>query len=246
MCIRSIKSLAKLLSIKCITENIKLHLGFYCLNSYSQEGEDLILYRIFENKDTGFYVDIGAHHPFRFSNTYIFYKRGWSGINVDANPESIILFNKFRKRDINVNFGVGEKKDTLSYYVFNEAALNTFDENLAKKRNGLKEYRIIDIIQIKVIPLRDILDEYLPVNTTIDFMNIDCEGMDFEVLKSNDWDKFRPNVLLAEVIPGYTFAELMRHPINEYLESKGYRLFAKCFNTCVYVENDFYKDAVLK
>ena len=74
--------------------------------SYSQEGEDRILQRLFENQTPGFYVDIGAHHPRRFSNTYIFYKQGWRGINVDATPGSMFLFRVFRKRDINLEIAV--------------------------------------------------------------------------------------------------------------------------------------------
>ena len=69
---------------------------------YSQNGEDLILNRFLENKKNGFYIDIGAHHPIRFSNTYLFYKKGWRGINIDAMPGSMDLFNKIRSRDINI------------------------------------------------------------------------------------------------------------------------------------------------
>lgn len=74
--------------------------------SYSQEGEDLLLSRIFGDKKDGFYIDVGAHHPFRFSNTYLLYKRGWRGINIDAMPGSMKLFNRFRPRDINIECGV--------------------------------------------------------------------------------------------------------------------------------------------
>ena len=75
--------------------------------SYSQNGEDRILHRIFENQKSGFYVDIGAHHPFRFSNTFLFYKMGWKGINVDAMPKSMEIFKRFRPRDINLELAVG-------------------------------------------------------------------------------------------------------------------------------------------
>ena len=72
----------------------------FSLKSYSQEGEDMILRRLFEKQKTGFYVDVGAHHPKRFSNTFFFYKKGWSGINIDAMPNSMRLFDKIRPRDI--------------------------------------------------------------------------------------------------------------------------------------------------
>ncbi|MFT7246563.1 MAG: hypothetical protein ACI82A_003940, partial [Candidatus Azotimanducaceae bacterium] len=70
--------------------------------SWSQEGEDQILRRIFEQQSTGFYVDVGAHHPKRFSNTFLFYKLGWQGINIDAMPGSMALFNRERSRDLNL------------------------------------------------------------------------------------------------------------------------------------------------
>jgi hypothetical protein len=71
-------------------------------SSWSQEGEDLILARIFGDKPDGFYVDVGAHHPKRFSNTYYFYRRGWRGINIDAMPGSMLAFNRLRPSDINI------------------------------------------------------------------------------------------------------------------------------------------------
>lgn len=244
-----IKKIIKIILPKKIT--IKLadfknnYLDGYARKSYSQEGEDLILYHIFENKNNGFYVDIGAHHPFRFSNTFLFYKRGWRGINIDANPESIKLFNKFRTRDININVGIGEKKSILNYYMFNEPALNTFSNELAKERDGFKEYRLEKIVQVKVVPLREILKEYLPQDTKIDFMNIDCEGWDFEVIKSNDWELYRPIVVLVEIIPADTINELLNHSIAKYLIEMNYSLLAKCFNTTIWIENT-YLDAIKK
>jgi hypothetical protein len=87
----------------------------FALTSYSQEGEDLILRKIFENQQQGFYIDVGAHHPKRFSTTYVFYKHGWRGINIDAMPDSLKVFNKFRKRDINLEKAFSDKKERLTY-----------------------------------------------------------------------------------------------------------------------------------
>ena len=119
--------------------NIKIHdlddsySDIYSIKSYSQEGEDMILRRVFENQKTGFYVDVGAHHPFRFSNTYYFYKQGWQGINIDAMPESMDVFRRFRKRDINIESGVALNDAKIPYFVFKEKALNTFDDVLAQQ-----------------------------------------------------------------------------------------------------------------
>ena len=101
--------------------------------SWSQEGEDMVLRRAFEKKKTGFYVDVGAHYPMRFSNTNFFYSRGWSGINIDAMPGSMKKFEKYRRRDINLELGVAQEEGVLDYYVFNEPALNTFSVKLVEK-----------------------------------------------------------------------------------------------------------------
>jgi FkbM family methyltransferase len=235
---RELKNLIKSILPEKFLDIIRLYLSKRGNRYFSQEGEDIILQRIFERKQKGFYIDVGAHHPFRFSNTYIFYKRGWRGINIDASPGSMKLFKKFRPRDINLEIGVANKETIMKYYIFNEPALNTFDEALAKSRDGLGGYKIVEIVEVKVIPLQKILDEYLPANTEIDFMNIDVEGMDFEVLKSNDWVKYRPMVLLVEVIPANTIEDLLTNPISVFLKENGYSLFAKCFNTCIFVDEE--------
>ena len=84
----------------------------------------MILNRFFERKRNGFYVDVGAHHPKRFSNTYTFYKKGWRGVNIDAMPGSMEKFKKIRPRDINLEFAISNKNGTLVYHMFNEPALN--------------------------------------------------------------------------------------------------------------------------
>ena len=100
--------------------------------SYSQEGEDRILARLFESSGQGFYVDVGAHHPMRFSNTFLFYRRGWRGVNIDATPGSMRLFDRYRSRDTNIESGVGLTTGVVPFYVFNEPALNTFDRELSE------------------------------------------------------------------------------------------------------------------
>ena len=100
----------------------------YSTLSYSQEGEDLILKRLFDGQKKGLYVDVGAHHPKRFSNTYLFYKMGWRGINIDAMPGSMEKFKEVRPEDINIEAAISDKDELLTYYIFNESALNTFSK----------------------------------------------------------------------------------------------------------------------
>src|SRR5574341_354761 len=94
-----------------IEELVLNYIDTYAMKSYSQEGKDMILRRIFGNVENGFYVDVGAYHPKRFSNTFYFYKKGWSGINIDAMPGSMKFFTKMRSRDINYrSCGIERKK----------------------------------------------------------------------------------------------------------------------------------------
>ena len=190
----------------------------------------MILRRIFEQRQKGFYVDVGAHHPKRFSNTSFFYRCGWSGINIDAMPGSMQLFNKWRPRDINLEMGVAKASGVLDYYVFNEPALNGFSADLAHERNTASNiYSVKEVLKIDVFPLREILRKYLG-KQKIDFLSVDVEGFDLDVLESNDWSIFRPNFVLAEVL-GRGLYELESDPLVEFMRNCGYVIYAKTVNT---------------
>jgi FkbM family methyltransferase len=202
--------------------------------SYSQEGEDLILNRYFAGKEKGFFVDIGAHHPKRFSNTYIFYLKGWRGLNIDALPGTKNIFDAYRPEDINLELGISEIEGNLTYYSFNEPALNTFDRTEAEKKNGLQHYFIEKEIKIKTFPISYILNKYLNPNQQIDFLTIDVEGFDLQVLKSNDWEKYKPNIILVEELRTNVEKIMRESEIYKYLISKGYLLHYRTFNTSFY------------
>ena len=208
--------------------------------SYSQEGEDMVLKRIFDNQTNGFYIDVGAHHPKRFSNTYNFYLKGWKGINIDAMPRSMDLFDKIRPRDINLELGVGQKEQQLNYYIFNEPALNSFSKELSQTRDKAQDsYFIKDIIKVEVKPLNKILDTYL-INNEIDFLNVDVEGLDLDVLKSNDWSKYRPKFVLVEILSS-NLHDIDKDPIFQLMREKKYIIFSKQVNT-VFFKDDFIKN----
>lgn len=206
--------------------------------SYSQEGEDLVLARLLGGSmgGAGFFVDIGAHHPSLYSNTYYFYRRGWRGINVDALPGTKKLFERARPRDITIECGVGSKEGVLTYFAFNEPALNTFSELEAKKKD-VSPYHIVDKLRIPVVTLKSILDQYLPVGQQIDFMTIDVEGFDHEVVSSNDWNQYRPRVVLVELLNA-GIEKLELHPTSQLLKAHDYRVFAKTYNTYFFVANE--------
>jgi FkbM family methyltransferase len=207
----------------------------YSIKSYSQEGEDMILRRIFENQKTGFYVDAGAHHPFRFSNTYYFYKQGWQGINIDAMPGSMNIFRRFRKRDINIESGVALNDAQYTFFVFKEEALNTFDDVLAQQYKSAG-YEILSQLQVRARPLADLLKEYLPFGQRIDLLSVDVEGFDLDVLKSNDWQLFRPRVLITEELRSVSGGG--KDSVRKFLTNVGYHEFARTYNSVIYMSNE--------
>lgn len=209
----------------------------YYLKSYAQEGEDIVLQRIFAGQKKGFYIDVGAHHPKRFSNTYVFYCMGWEGINIDARPGSMIFFKRLRERDINLEIGISGVEGVLSYYQFEEPALNSFSADLALSRMKLGTSKLVSEIAVQTQPLKQILSTYIQAARTIDFLTIDVEGMDLEVLRSNDWEKYRPRVVLVEVLESSLDA-IASHPVNRFMNAVGYRLYSKAMNTAFFMSEE--------
>jgi len=206
---------------------------------YSQGAEDIILASIFGNREKGFWVDVGAHHPQRFSNTYLFSLKGWTGINIDALPGSMAIFKKMRPNDINLEIPIFNERKKLTYFQFNEPALNGFSEELSLERNGIGGAEIIKRVEMEGFPLKDILAEHLPKDqNTIDFLSVDVEGYDLPVLESNNWNTYRPKVVLVELL-NRSMEKLKSDPVVLFLEKKNYQLFAKACQTAFFVSNEY-------
>lgn len=207
----------------------------YYNSSYSQEGEDLVVDRYLNYQKKGFYVDIGAMHPIRFSNTYHFYERGWRGVNIDATPGSMAEFTKLRSRDLNLELAISNVQENKKYYLFSEPALNTFSKKLANQyvSNGQK---IVCTKTIKTNTLDEILVSNLKSNQIIDFMSIDVEGMELEVLKSFNLKRFEPKLILVESLRSYTISEAIRSELNKFLCKQHYNLAAKTYNTLIFLK----------
>jgi FkbM family methyltransferase len=203
--------------------------------SFAQEGEDKILARYFETHPRGSFVDVGAHDPLRFSNTYLFYRRGWRGVNIDAMPGSMRLFEKYRPGDRNIEVGVGRVPSDLPFYVFQEPALNSFDAELSLRRKT-DGSRLLDIVNVPIRPLADILSPHLHLLVEPSFLTIDVEGRDLDVLQSNDWRTFRPTIVLAECL-GATVESAVRSAVTEFMRSHGYSFVAKTLNTGFYLRD---------
>jgi FkbM family methyltransferase len=196
--------------------------------AFSQEGEDLVLNRLFEGKSSGFYIDVGAHHPHRLSNTYMFYLEGWRGINIDAAPGSMSIFKKLRPTDINLEVAISDKEEILEYHHFDKPALNGFSSELSLRRAASGAARFLHKTCIATQTLEAILDEHLPSGQQIDFLSVDVEGLDERVIRSSNWSKYRPAVVVCEDFPGKLIEDAITTPIARFLKSVEYDLFGKC------------------
>lgn len=211
----------------------------YRVESYSQQGEDLILRILFEGVQRGFYVDVGAFHPFRFSNTYYFYKRGWNGINIDATPGAMKAFNRYRPRDINLEAAIAKNHREMTLFVFKDGALNTLSPELAEEESKQENRSVSSRKTVRTLTLLEILDAYKPANQQIDFLSVDAEGYDLEVLQSNNWKKYVPKVVLCEDLAVRNLEEVGKSAVYDYLRTEGYALFSKCFHTLIFTHASF-------
>ena len=166
--------------------------------SFSSAGEDMMLRHLLgSDKMSGFYVDVGAFHPTLFSNTYFFYLNGWRGINIEARPGNKKLFDKVRPRDTNLEIGISRERGELTYYFIAEnSPMNSFSPDFLNQIRMLEHVK--EQIPIATLPLAEVFERHLPPGQAIDFMNVDVEGHDLEVLESNDWQRFRPKVIVVE------------------------------------------------
>jgi FkbM family methyltransferase len=186
--------------------------------SWSQAGEDLALLNVISNQRLGSYIDIGAHHPSRFSVTRHLYQLGWSGVNVEANPDLIKDFAKMRPRDTNLCVAVG-LEPKYSFTIFEEPALSTFDTGWRDKFIN-ENNKVSKVVEVEGRKLRRILDEFSPTNR-IDLLSIDAEGSDLQVLQSLELETLEksryPKWLLLEAAP----------PVKNALETPSVRLAIK-------------------
>ena len=168
----------------------------YKKTSYSFNAVDLIIDYIFKNKNNGFYLDVGSQHPISNNNTYLLFKRGWSGINIDLDKKNIDLFNTARPNDINLNLAissnVAEKK---LYFYHDKSPINTLD----KVVSDFQTATVKEIKRIKTTTL-DIALQNLKFNNKIDYMNLDVEGHEMDIFKAFDLSVYKPSIISVEFL----------------------------------------------
>jgi len=202
-----------------------------------QEGEDIIIKRILNYKK-GLFVDIGAHHPIKYSNTYELYEDGWNGINIEPNLKNFKIITKYRKRDVNINCAISNKKK-LNYYIFKESALNTTSEKIVKLRKR-QNFNYISKINIRCSTLNNIFKKHLK-NREIDLLNIDIEGSEYEALITNDWKKYRPKMIICEALES-SIDTASKNKITKLLKRNGYIFFSKLYHNIIFLRKDFFKE----
>ncbi len=183
---------------------------------YSNWGIDLLVKDILKNqKEKGIYIDVGSHHPLINNNTYTLYKNGWKGINIDLDFNSIDMFNYFRPRDHNIQIALSNKIGITDLYFFhNRAAKNTITKSRGKGAKSIKK--------IKTDTLNNVIENSKINIKKIDFLSIDVEGNELNVLKGLNFKKYRPKIISIEFIKP-NIKEFYQHDISNILKSDIYK-----------------------
>jgi FkbM family methyltransferase len=212
-------------------EKIVLPYFHTCLRTYSQYNEDIIINLVFSNKSKkGFYVDVGANDPVLLNNTRRLYENGWTGINIEPNYN---LFNKLqvnRKKDINLNIGVGCNEKEITFYECSIDTISSFDKKTIDE--NIKKYggEILSEKKIPVVTLSKIFEKYTAGNS-IDFLSIDVEGLDVEVLQSNNWKLYRPSLIMIEYGDDWL-------AIDGFLKQNSYTLVYRNYVNALFFDNE--------
>lgn len=205
--------------------------------SYSQHYEDQILDRIFQSQKVGLYLDIGCHEPARINNTYRLYKRGWSGICVDASADYAGDFKHLRPRDTYVQLGIGKQSSSpMEFYEFSAPALSTFSPDLARQYQS-QGHALVKTSQIPIITLSELCQKYVK-DQKIDLLCLDIEGYDLAALESLDWEKYKPRVICVETnssgdVQG-TNAVAEQGAIDQILRKHGYKIHSHTSVNSIY------------
>jgi FkbM family methyltransferase len=204
--------------------------------SYAQCGEDLIvaiLLRDLLKIPFPTYLDIGAHHPVYLSNTFLLYKLGCHGVCVEPDTMLLKRIKRKRRRDICLNVGVGiTEQKSADFYVLSTRTLNTFSREEAELQVRTQSHTIDKIIQIPLVPIDEIIQKNF--ESCPNFISLDTEGMDLPILKSFNFEKFRPEVFCVE-----TLTHPHERKVTEILavmRENDYFMYADTYINTIFVE----------
>lgn len=207
--------------------------------SYSQAGEDRIMNFIFNGlkKKKIKYLEIGSYHPKYINNTYLFYKDGSSGVCIEPDPILFRRLKRVRRRDTCLNVGVGTtKRDATSFYIMSSKTLNTFSEKEAKRYETFGQ-KIEQIVQVPMLTINETIEKHF--SACPDLLSVDVEGLDFDIIKSLDFNKYKPDVICIETIT-YTEDNTERkvQELIDYICQKGYMVFGDTYINTIFVNTE--------
>lgn len=235
--IKTIKTFIKKLIFSFIKQPYK---NIY--SSYSQAGEDAIINFLFNDKglEKITYLDLGTNIPDFGNNTFLFYNKDSNGVCVEADSDLIANIKKIRPKDIILNLGVGNGKyDVADFYVFNEASLNTFDRSEALERENQGTFNIARVDKVPLKTINNIIQENF--SKYPDFLSIDIEGLDLEVLKTLNFKMFPIPVICAE---SCTYSENHIRPKNAeiiaFMLSQDYFIYADTYINTIFVNKAWF------
>ena len=206
--------------------------------SYSQAGEDIILGNLFQNKSNGTYIDVGCHHPFRNSNTYLLYKMGWKGLCVDPGPKVGKLFSIWRPKDIFLNVAIAEQDGRSQLYIFNDPALNSLSTEQVVNYNNFEDFKLVEEITVPTTTLKEIYKAHESVLLDVDVLSVDVEGLDLVVLKSNNWVSLRPKVVVFE-LRNANLLNISDDQCYQFMNGLGYELYVKTENNLIMLDSNY-------
>ena len=214
-------------------------------NYFSFSGVDILIQNVFRNKKKGFYIDIGCQHPIRNNNTYLLYKKGWSGINVDLDQGNIDLFNSSRPSDHNVSIAVSNKIGEADLFYFHDKSpINTID----KKTSQFQNAKVQSIKKVKTNTLNNIIKSSKYSDKKFDFLSIDVEGHELQVLQGLDFSMYSPDVIVVEYldlsvskleIKNLNIENIINSELYKYLTSINYILVNCIYSDLIFVKKDF-------
>lgn len=207
--------------------------------SYSQSGEDLILeFLLSEQLEIRHptYLDLGANHPVRLNNTYLFYQSGSTGVCVEADPRLCSLLRRQRKRDKCISGGVtpGGTGDA-EFFVMSVNQLSTFSAEHAYRLSNSGTCQIQEVLSIPLLSVNEIIRDHCGVCPNL--LCIDIEGLDEVVLADLDFGKYRPEVVCVEtVLHAGDGSELKNSRILQMMTRSGYRVYADTYVNTIFVD----------
>lgn len=204
--------------------------------SFSQFGEDIAIANLLRTLKTGFYIDVGAHHPFALSNTALFHMQGWNGINVEPSRSNFLSFKRMRPNAINLNVAIHNTKKEVVLHTFKGGRVNTIVDSIAEHQKQNKEF--VESTTVSAMSLNELCEEYLPPNTAIDLLSLDIEGYDFEAIDAFDLSKYKPKVMCIEN-HGFNFLELSESRLVKKVLSEGYCIYSINVFSFVFLSLEF-------